>query len=107
MTQPLRFHPLVCPWCDQRGAPVRVTAVEGSREIGYRMELKDYSIVLRRRWRTIGACVVIVIAIAAALTWSATPLYSSTARLFISTSSSSNSGAAYTGELFASMRAAS
>ena len=71
------------------------------------MELKDYSIVLRRRWRTIGACVVIVLAIAAALTWSATPLYSSTARLFISTSSSSNSGAAYTGELFASMRAAS
>jgi len=57
------------------------------------VELKEYGVVLRRRWRTIGASVVIVLALAAALTWTATPLYSSTARPFISTSSSSNSNA--------------
>lgn len=70
------------------------------------MELRDYGIVLRRRWLTIMASIAVVVAVAAALTWTATPLYASTARLFISTCSS-GSTAAYTGALFASMWAAS
>ena len=70
------------------------------------MELKEYWAVIRRRWMTIVACLVVAVAVAAVLTWQSTPLYASTARLFVSTSSS-DTNAAYTGELFAAQRAAS
>ena len=52
------------------------------------------------------ACLGAVLAVAAVLTWTATPQYSSTARLFISTSQS-NVNSAYTGDLYATQRAAS
>ncbi|GAB6985392.1 Wzz/FepE/Etk N-terminal domain-containing protein [Nocardioides pyridinolyticus] len=56
------------------------------------MELKDYWLTVRRRWRVIVATVAIALA-AAALTWQATPQYASTASIFVSTSPSDASDA--------------
>ena len=70
------------------------------------MELQDYWRTIRRRWPLVLACLGAVIAVAAVLTWTATPQYSSTSRLFISTSQSDESSA-YTGNLFATQRVAS
>lgn len=57
------------------------------------MELKDYWLTVRRRWRVIVATVAIALAAAAALTWQATPQYASTASIFVSTSPSDASDA--------------
>lgn len=70
------------------------------------MELKDYWLTARRRWRVIVACVAASVAVAAGLTWQATPQYASTASIFVSTSPSDASDA-YTGNLFATQRVAS
>jgi capsular exopolysaccharide synthesis family protein len=70
------------------------------------VELKDYWLTIRRRWRVVVACLVVAVAAAAFLTWQATPQYSSSARIFISTSESDTS-AAYQGSLFATQRVAS
>ncbi|MEO5852288.1 MAG: polysaccharide biosynthesis tyrosine autokinase [Nocardioides sp.] len=70
------------------------------------MELKEYWFVIRRRWLQVVACLVGAMAVAALLTWQTTPLYSSTARLFVSTSPSDTNDA-YTGGLFATQRVAS
>lgn len=71
------------------------------------MELKDYWLTVRRRWRIVVATLVIALAAAGALTLQATPLYESSTRLFVSTTSESDTGAAYTGNLFATQRVAS
>src|SRR5690606_27990207 len=71
------------------------------------VELKDYWRTLRRRWKTVVACLLIAVAAAAALTLRATPQYASTAQLFVSTSQSETSGDAYSGRPFASQRVSS
>lgn len=70
------------------------------------MELKDYWQAVRHRWRVVIASVAIAVALAAAFTWQATPLYSSTASIFVSTNPS-DSAAAYQGNLFATQRVSS
>ena len=70
------------------------------------MELQDYWRTIRRRWPIVVASLAVVMAVAAVITWSTTPQYSSTARLFISTSQSDESSA-YTSNLFATQRVAS
>lgn len=70
------------------------------------MELKDYWHTLRRRWRLVLACLAVTTGVAALLTWTATPQYSSTAQLFVSTTPSDTSDA-YQGGLFATQRVTS
>ena len=70
------------------------------------MELQDYWRTIRRRWRLVLGSVLVVLAIAAVWTWSVTPLYSSSTRLFVSTSQT-DENSAYTGNLFATQRVAS
>ena len=70
------------------------------------MELQDYWRTVRRRWVLVLGSVVVLVALAAAYTWSVTPLYSSSTRLFVSTSQS-DENSAYTGNLFATQRVAS
>ena len=70
------------------------------------MELRDYWLAVRRRWRVVVASVVVALAAAALLTWQATPLYSSTASIFVSTTPSDTADA-YQGNLFATQRVSS
>lgn len=50
------------------------------------MELRDYLRILRRRWMLVLTSTLIVVAAAAAYTFTVTPMYQSTAKLFISSS---------------------
>jgi capsular exopolysaccharide synthesis family protein len=70
------------------------------------VEIRDYLRIARRRWRLIVGCTVVAILLAAALTFRTTPLYSSTAQLFISTPGSDTSQA-YQGGLFSQQRVTS
>ncbi|WP_310529129.1 polysaccharide biosynthesis tyrosine autokinase [Nocardioides sp.] len=70
------------------------------------MELRDYWRTVRSRWRVVVVCLVTALLGAALLTWQSTPQYSSSTRLFVSTSES-DSSSAYTGNLFASQRVTS
>lgn len=70
------------------------------------MELKDYWITIRHRWRVVALVLVSAMAAAAFLSWQATPLYSSSSRLFVSTAET-DTGSAYQGSLFATQRVAS
>ncbi|WP_137293518.1 polysaccharide biosynthesis tyrosine autokinase [Nocardioides dongxiaopingii] len=70
------------------------------------MELRDYWRTLRRRWKMIVACVVLAVGAAGLLTWQTTPLYASSAQLFVSTAPS-DAGEAYSGGLFATQRVTS
>lgn len=62
------------------------------------MDLRDYLRVLKSRWSFIAACALTTLALSAALTWAATPQYSSSARLFVSTSASDDSQALQGGQ---------
>jgi capsular exopolysaccharide synthesis family protein len=69
------------------------------------VELRDYWTTIRRRWRLVLVVLTITVGAAALVTLQATPQYSSTARLFVATSSSeSDVSQAYQGGLFASQR---
>lgn len=70
------------------------------------MELRDYLRIARRRWRLIIGCTMTAIAVAALLTIQATALYSSSARLFVSTTPA-DGGEAYQGSLFSAQRVTS
>ncbi len=70
------------------------------------MELRDYVRVVRRRWRLITACFLVVVAVAAVVTYRTTPQYESRARLFVSTTDRSTSDA-YQGALFSTQRVSS
>jgi capsular exopolysaccharide synthesis family protein len=70
------------------------------------VELQDYWRTVRRRWRLVLGSVLVVLAVAAVWTWSVTPTYASTTRIFVSTSQTDES-TAYTGNLFATQRVAS
>ena len=85
-----------------RAVPYMGSAVRGWSDV----ELKDYWLTVRRRWRVIVLTVAVCVAAAAAYTWQATPMYSSTASIFISTSPSDTADA-YQGNLFATQRVAS
>ena len=67
------------------------------------MELKDYLRIARQRWMAIMVITLLAIGAATVLTLRATPQYSSSARLFISTSQS-DTDQAYQGGLFSQQR---
>jgi capsular exopolysaccharide synthesis family protein len=70
------------------------------------VELRDYIRTFRRRWKVIFAGLVVVVGISALATVTATPMYESSARLFISTSPTTESDA-YQGGLFSAQRVTS
>lgn len=67
------------------------------------MELNEYLWVLRRRWRTVVAATLLLVGLALATVLTATPQYTSTARLFVS-ASRVGVGQAYEGGLFSEQR---
>ncbi|GAB3661845.1 polysaccharide biosynthesis tyrosine autokinase [Nocardioides korecus] len=71
------------------------------------MELRDYLRIARRRWLLILLTTVAAVGVAALVTSAATPMYQSSARVFVSTGSSSSSSDAYQGGLFSQQRVAS
>jgi capsular exopolysaccharide synthesis family protein len=72
--------------------------------MGTEMELHDYVRVLRTRWAVIVACTLSTIALAAAITWHATPQYAASARLFVSTQGSTDDAQANQGGQFSLQR---
>jgi receptor protein-tyrosine kinase len=70
------------------------------------VDLQGYLRLARRRWVLILGCVIAAVAIAALVTFQATPRYLSTAGLFVSTSQR-DSADAYQGSLFSQERVAS
>lgn len=62
--------------------------------------------MIRRRWRILVAIIAVCVGMAGFVTWQATPIYASSARLFIATSES-DASSAYQGSLFATQRVAS
>jgi len=70
------------------------------------VELRDYLRIVRRRWTLIAACLLLTLAAAAAITLRATPQYSATAQLFISTPRTEGIDV-YQGSLFSQERVAS
>lgn len=73
------------------------------------MELRDYLRILRRRWLLVVASVLVIVGMASIFTFTATPVYQSTARLFVSTSAdgSGDVSSAYQGGLFSQQRVSS
>ncbi|MDQ4054988.1 MAG: polysaccharide biosynthesis tyrosine autokinase [Actinomycetota bacterium] len=61
------------------------------------MDFKQFFKVIRRRWLSVVALVVIAIAISGFLSWRTTPQYESTARVFISVNARDTTDAAATG----------
>lgn len=55
------------------------------------MDLRDYALVLRKRWRLIALCTLLAVAAALTATLVATPMYRASAQLFVSTASSEGS----------------
>lgn len=70
------------------------------------MTLQDYVTLVRRRWMVIVLSTLLVVGAGAAYTVSATPQYSSSARLFISTNDAQQADA-YQGGLFSAQRVTS
>jgi capsular exopolysaccharide synthesis family protein len=70
------------------------------------VELGDYLKVVRRRWRLIAACLLVVVAVAALVTVRTTPQYESQSRLFVSTTDQS-ADQAYQGGLYSIQRVTS
>lgn len=71
------------------------------------MELRDYLRVTRRRWRLIVGALVVVVALAAAVTLKMTPQYRSQAQLFVSTPANNSVSTAYQGGLFSAQQVTS
>src|SRR3954451_14659509 len=68
------------------------------------MSLGDYFRIFRLHWRIILACLLAGGALGAVLSFATTPIYQSSATLFISTPDSSGVAGAYTGSLFTQQR---
>lgn len=68
------------------------------------MELRDYLRVLRRRWISILVVALVVTGLAGAITALQTPIYQSTARLFVTTTSESDDSALLQGGQFSAQR---
>jgi succinoglycan biosynthesis transport protein ExoP len=71
------------------------------------MDLKDVLQAVRSGWWLLVSAVILAVGAAGALTWAATPLYSSSTQLFVSTSTSPDTSAAYQGNLFSQQRVTS
>ena len=69
------------------------------------MDLRAYLDVLRRNLPLIAGCAAVVVAVVAFLTWRTTPVYESTARVFVSSSQADTSDA-YAGGLLSEQRVA-
>jgi len=67
------------------------------------VELKDYWLAMRHRWRVVVLIVALSVGAAALLTWQATPQYASTASIFVSTNPS-DAADLYQGNLAATQR---
>jgi receptor protein-tyrosine kinase len=74
---------------------------------GHGVHLKAVVQALRSGWWLVAVAVLACVGGAGVLTWSATPLYSSTTKLFVSTSTSNDTSSAYTGNLFSQQRVTS
>lgn len=70
------------------------------------MELRDYIRMLRQNWVIIAACVLLGIAVAAAYSIAQTPQYSSSAKVFVSTSNGGTIGELTQGNTFTQQRVA-
>lgn len=70
------------------------------------MDFKQFLSVLRRRWMSVAAMVLVALGLASALTFTQTPQYQSTSQVFLTVGVSSDSDP-YTALLFASNRAGS
>ncbi len=70
------------------------------------MELKDYWLTIRRRWRLVVAVLLVVVGSASLVTWQTTPQYESSAQLFVATAPS-NTGELVQGGTFATQRVSS
>lgn len=68
------------------------------------MDLRDYLRIVRARWVLIALCTLSTVALAALLTWHATPQYASSTRLFVSTSGASDDSQAAQGGQFSLQR---
>jgi capsular exopolysaccharide synthesis family protein len=73
-------------------------------EPGAIVDLRDYLTIVRARWVLITMCTLLMIALAALFTWSATPQYASSSRLFVSTSGASDDAQANQGGQFSLQR---
>jgi receptor protein-tyrosine kinase len=71
------------------------------------VELRDYLRIIRRRWILIAACVVVVTAVAALVTFRTTPMYQSEAELFVSTTVDGEASTTFQGGQFSIQRVAS
>jgi capsular exopolysaccharide synthesis family protein len=67
------------------------------------MELQDYARIIRDRWLIIAVTAIVAIGVALLLTATATPMYKSSARLFVTTAQSDTADA-YQGGLFSQQR---
>lgn len=70
------------------------------------MELRDYWLTVRRRWRLIAVTVLLTTAAAALLTAAATPLYASSSKVYVATTGS-DAAEALSGSTLATQRVAS
>jgi len=68
------------------------------------VDVRDYIQVIRGRWKLIVGCALTLVAVASVLTWAATPQYSSSVRLFVSTSGSTDDAQANQGGQFSLQR---
>jgi receptor protein-tyrosine kinase len=71
------------------------------------VELRDVLHAVRSGWWLLVGGVLAGIAVAGLLSWLATPLYSSSTRLFVSVAGSTDTSAAYQGNLFSQQRVTS
>ena len=68
------------------------------------MELQDYLLVVRKRWRVIVVVVLVTVGLAAVATLMADKVYESRTQFFVSTTGSSDSGALLQGSTFTQQR---
>ena len=68
------------------------------------MELQDYLLVVRKRWRVILLVVLLCVGLASAATLAATKIYESRTQFFVSTTGSDDSGALLQGSTFTQQR---
>lgn len=90
-----------------KNAKCASTSVNASKPgTGAVVDLRDYLRTIRRRWALIAVTLLAVVGAAATLTATATPLYASSARIFVSTTPTTESDA-YQGGLFSAQRVTS
>ncbi|MUL47839.1 polysaccharide biosynthesis tyrosine autokinase [Mycobacterium sp. CBMA293] len=71
------------------------------------MNLQNFLKILRQRWITVGAAIVLVMLVAVAITVTTTPLYKSSTRLFVSTNAGNSLFDTYQGNLLSQERISS